>query len=170
MRYIIGRWGYSQNVLAWEFFNEIDNSYFLLNVNDVRSWHGAMSEWLHANDPYKHLVTTSLKGGSDDSLLWNLPHLDFACYHSYGEQAHARRFSAVTHPVADMIWPAPESDNDDSASPDIRGHKRLLEDFLRAIETNSKPRCDGREGRRSVALVQAIYESSRTGSAVKLTT
>jgi len=71
-------------------------------------------------------------------------------------------------PVA--IFPAEESYNLDSASPDIRGHKRLLEDFLRAIETNSKARCDGREGRRSVALVQAIYESSRTGRAVKLTT
>jgi predicted dehydrogenase len=53
---------------------------------------------------------------------------------------------------------------------DIGGHKRLLEDFVRAIETNSKARCDGREGRRSVELVQAIYESSRTGRAVKLTT
>jgi predicted dehydrogenase len=84
---------------------------------------------------------------------------------------HDRIITAdLLNPVADMILPAPESDNDDSASPDIRGHKRLLEDFLRAIETNSKPRCDGREGRRSVALVQAIYESSRTGSAVKLTT
>ena len=71
-------------------------------------------------------------------------------------------------PVA--IFPAEESYNLDSASPDICGHKRLLEDFLRAIETNSKARCDGREGRRSVALVQAIYESSRTGRAVKLTT
>ena len=73
--------------------------------------------------------------------------------------------------TADLRTPvAMESYNLDSASPDIRGHKRLLEDFLRAIETNSKARCDGREGRRSVELVQAIYESSRTGRAVKLTT
>lgn len=51
---------------------------------------------------------------------------------------------------------------------DVTGHKKLLEDFLRAIETNGHPLCDGVEGRRSVALVQAIYESARTGQAVML--
>jgi len=81
---------------------------------------------------------------------------------------HDRIITAdLRSPVEAVILPAPEGD---SASPDIRGHKRLLEDFLRAIETNSKARCDGHEGRRSVELVQAIYESSRTGRAVKLTT
>lgn len=53
---------------------------------------------------------------------------------------------------------------------DVSGHKRILEDFLRAIETDGKPACDGYEGRRSVELVQAIYESSRTGESVTLTT
>lgn len=52
---------------------------------------------------------------------------------------------------------------------DVSGHKRILEDFLRAIETDGKPACDGYEGRRSVELVQAIYESSRTGKSVILT-
>jgi len=52
---------------------------------------------------------------------------------------------------------------------DVSGHKRLLEDFLRAIETEGKPACDGHEGRRSVELVQAIYESSRTGKPVTVT-
>ncbi|MCM3870456.1 MAG: Gfo/Idh/MocA family oxidoreductase [Pyrinomonadaceae bacterium] len=51
---------------------------------------------------------------------------------------------------------------------DVSGHRRILEDFLRAIETNGTPVCDGREGRRSVELVQAIYESSSTGQSVKL--
>lgn len=49
---------------------------------------------------------------------------------------------------------------------DVRGHQRLLEDFLRAIATDGQPVCDGVEGRRSVALAQAIYESSRIGQAV----
>ena len=52
---------------------------------------------------------------------------------------------------------------------DVSGHRRIIEDFLRAIETNGEPLCNGREGRRSVELVQAIYESSRTGQAVNLT-
>jgi predicted dehydrogenase len=45
---------------------------------------------------------------------------------------------------------------------DASGHQRLIEDFLRAIETGSQPACDGHEGRRSVELVEAIYRSARS--------
>lgn len=45
---------------------------------------------------------------------------------------------------------------------DATAHQRVIEDFIRAIESNTTPSCDGREGRRSVELVQAIYESART--------
>lgn len=51
---------------------------------------------------------------------------------------------------------------------DVRGHRRVLEDFLLAIATGRPPLCDGREGRRSVELVEAIYRSARTGAAVAL--
>jgi UDP-N-acetyl-2-amino-2-deoxyglucuronate dehydrogenase len=44
---------------------------------------------------------------------------------------------------------------------DASGHQRVLEDFLNAIRTNGTPVCDAREGRRSVALIEAIYESAR---------
>lgn len=46
---------------------------------------------------------------------------------------------------------------------DVRGHRRVIEDFVRAIRTGTKPLCDGREGRRSVALVEALYRSARSG-------
>jgi predicted dehydrogenase len=74
-------------------------------------------------------------------------------------------------PLADMIKPAETSSNASATSPivsDVRGHKRLLEDFLRAIATDGEPVCNGVEGRRSVELVQAIYESSRTSQPVRL--
>ena len=51
---------------------------------------------------------------------------------------------------------------------DPSGHSRLIEDFLRAIQTGRPPICDGREGRRSVELTEAIYESSRKGLPVGL--
>lgn len=51
---------------------------------------------------------------------------------------------------------------------DIRGHQAALEDFLRAVETNGKPACDGREGRRSVALIEAIYAAARSGTRVSV--
>src|SRR5262249_12411300 len=37
------------------------------------------------------------------------------------------------------------------------GHARQLADFVRAIRTNSAPLVDGREGRRAVELICAIY-------------
>jgi len=75
-------------------------------------------------------------------------------------------------PLTEPVDLAEASGNLSASSPvvaDVSGHRKLLEDFLRAIETNGQPLCDGSEGRRSIALVQAIYESSRTGEAVKLT-
>ena len=38
---------------------------------------------------------------------------------------------------------------------DVSGHRRLIEDFLRAIESGDRPICDGVEGRRSVELIEA---------------
>lgn len=68
-----------------------------------------------------------------------------------------------------QVGPKAEADIARSTSPvisDVSGHKKVLEDFLRAIETDGQPMCDGYEGRRSVELVLAIYESSRTGEPV----
>jgi predicted dehydrogenase len=44
---------------------------------------------------------------------------------------------------------------------DVRGHQAVLEDFIRAIQQNGTPACDGQEGRRSIALIEAIYRSAR---------
>ena len=74
-------------------------------------------------------------------------------------------------PLAERFEPIAETINSASTSPvvsDVSGHRRILEDFLRAIKTDTTPVCDGREGRRSVELVQAIYESSRTGQPVNV--
>ncbi len=95
LRYLVARYGYSRNLLAWEFFNEIDNVYAYLNPSDVAAWHATMGNWLHANDPYGHLVTTSLTGSSDRPEIWSLPQLDFAAYHSYGEASPALRLNQV---------------------------------------------------------------------------
>jgi predicted dehydrogenase len=48
------------------------------------------------------------------------------------------------------------------------GHARQLADFVRAILFMDEPLVDGREGRKSVALICAIYESMRTGKVVAL--
>ena len=58
-----------------------------MNGDDVLAWHREMGQWLHAHDPYGHLVTTSLTGGSERPEIWSLPEMDFSVYHSYNESA-----------------------------------------------------------------------------------
>jgi predicted dehydrogenase len=49
---------------------------------------------------------------------------------------------------------------------DVRGHQRIIEDFVESIETGRASACDGEDGRRSLALVEAIYRAARTHDAV----
>lgn len=102
LRYLIGRYGYSPRLLSWQFFNEIDNSYrprAALVGTDVVAWHREMARWLKANDPYHHLISTSLTGASDRPEYWTMPEMDFAVYHSYGEADPAR---SVAKTAADL--------------------------------------------------------------------
>jgi predicted dehydrogenase len=45
------------------------------------------------------------------------------------------------------------------------GHRDQLSDFLTSIDTGRPARVDGREGRRSVEIIRAIYRSSELGGA-----
>jgi predicted dehydrogenase len=73
----------------------------------------------------------------------------------------------LRHPQSITSAAAPEENQSASSAlvSDARGHQALIEDFLQAIERNSAPICDGREGRRSIALVEAIYRAARNGGA-----
>jgi predicted dehydrogenase len=84
---------------------------------------------------------------------------------------HDRIASAdVRTPVAGLASGAGDANASASSHlvSDASGHRALLEDFLRAVETGGRPLCDGREGRRSVELVEAVYRSARTGQAVTI--
>lgn len=48
------------------------------------------------------------------------------------------------------------------------GHTMLFEEVVASINQNRASILDGHEGRRSVELIQAIYESAKTGQIVKL--
>jgi predicted dehydrogenase len=47
-------------------------------------------------------------------------------------------------------------------------HARQLADFVQALESGRKPLVDGREGRRAVEVILAIYQSAVTGRVVEL--
>ena len=48
------------------------------------------------------------------------------------------------------------------------GHRRQIEDFIHALRDNREPAIDGREGRRSVEIIEAIYRSAELGKTVTL--
>jgi UDP-N-acetyl-2-amino-2-deoxyglucuronate dehydrogenase len=81
---------------------------------------------------------------------------------------HDRLVAAdLKQPGDDLIADGALDQNLSASSPvvsDVRGHQRLLQDFIEAMQTGREPTCSGREGRRSVVLVEAIYESQRRGT------
>ena len=85
---------------------------------------------------------------------------------------HDRVIAADLRTSVDGLLPDVEPDTNRSASSpvvsDVRGHQRLIEDFVAAIRESRDPLCSGLEGRRSVAVVEAIYESARTGRSIEV--
>ncbi len=54
--------------------------------------------------------------------------------------------------------------------PSIYGtsHRHVIEDMLEALEQDREPRTNGEEGRKSLVLVSAMYESARSGQPVSI--
>ena len=96
LRYLVARWSAFPNLLAWEFFNEIDNEYAYLKHPDVVAWHRDMGRHLRGIDPYRHLISSSFTGGSERPDLYALPEMDFSQYHSYNEPHPAEMMAQKT--------------------------------------------------------------------------
>jgi predicted dehydrogenase len=56
----------------------------------------------------------------------------------------------------------------DPAAIGHHAHAKQFADVLDAIENGRAPKIDGREGRRSVEVICAVYEAARKGATVKL--
>ena len=86
LRYLVARWGYSANIAAWEFFNEVDNVMYAKDktIPDalVTEWHQVMSDYLADIDPYNHIMTTSISH-RDVAGLNDLPNIDINQRHIY---------------------------------------------------------------------------------------
>lgn len=64
-----------------------------------------------------------------------------------------------------------EQITDGSANPAAisnEGHRRQIEDMMHAVLENRPPMIDGREGRNSLEVVSALYESARRGEPFRL--
>ncbi|MEM1509714.1 MAG: cellulase family glycosylhydrolase [Thermofilaceae archaeon] len=87
LRYIIARWGYSPNILAWELWNEVDLTDNYMNMRErVAQWHKEIAKHLKSIDPYKRIVTTSFANPNLDPLIWRLEEIDLVTIHKYGPE------------------------------------------------------------------------------------
>ncbi len=56
----------------------------------------------------------------------------------------------------------------DPAAISFKGHQAQLEEMIQAIAAHRPPQVGGPEGRKSVAIIRAIYESARSGKEIHL--
>jgi hypothetical protein len=84
LRYIAARWGYSPNLLAWEWWNEV-NFTPIVETALLKSWTAEMTPALMQFDPNDHLLTTSysIEG---DARVWNMPEIDLVQRHEYNAE------------------------------------------------------------------------------------
>jgi hypothetical protein len=79
LRYVAARWGWSPELFAVEFFNE---------VNTPADWAKEMVDAFRAVDPNRHLVSSSVAWPwgvpYDEDALWKLPGLSPVMRHYYG--------------------------------------------------------------------------------------
>jgi len=80
--------GLQSHLLAWQFFNEIDNVFGPLNGDDVVAWHREMGQWLPRARPLRtsghHQPQPVAVSGRKSGRCRKL---DFSVYHSYDESA-----------------------------------------------------------------------------------
>jgi hypothetical protein len=80
-RYLAARWGYSTAVHSWELLNEGDpfNGQHYEQAN-------SFARYMHANEPSRHLVTTSFWHSFPTAQFWGSPayaDIDYADLHAY---------------------------------------------------------------------------------------
>lgn len=88
LRYTAARWGYSANLLGWEWWNEV-NWTPMSAAEILAPWAARSAAFLKPLDPYGHLITVSGSQLSDDAV-W--AEMDFTQNHKYNMTSLVREF------------------------------------------------------------------------------
>lgn len=104
LRYIAARWGYSPNLLAWEWWNEVDWTPLSASATQ-QAWIKEMTGALAQFDPYGHLRTTSY-ASSGDEAVFGMPEIDITQRHSYNPADPADTFARGTAEMLALGQPA----------------------------------------------------------------
>ena len=95
LRYLIARWGYSPNVFAWEFWNEVPETPATV------AWVAEMAAYLKQHDPNRHLVSTTY----GKAATWKCTDIDFTMTHMYGQAGNTANFTRQIQHDARAAWP-----------------------------------------------------------------
>ena len=89
LRYITARWAHCTQVMAWEFWNEMDYAPSekgrVLSRKEpyMLAWTAEMAGELRRLDPYGHCITNTLAAYTDWPEFWAMPTIDFVQLHAY---------------------------------------------------------------------------------------
>ena len=105
LRYIVARWGYSPNIMAWELWNEFNTvKAYNNNSKELVEWTAEMARYIKSIDPNNHMTTTSLGSCDFDDSLWHLPEMDWAQMHGYYFFSEAMRRDAKDMGYFVPLW------------------------------------------------------------------
>lgn len=98
IRYIVARWGYATNIMAWELWNEVSNMFYMSNMEQgqlesvVVDWHEEMASYIRAIDPFHHCITTSMGHPKKRYDFYSelFEDMDFVQQHYYGHIQNAK--------------------------------------------------------------------------------
>ncbi|MFH1798980.1 MAG: cellulase family glycosylhydrolase [Candidatus Omnitrophota bacterium] len=97
LKYIISRWGYSPNILAFELWNE---------YNAPAEWVKEMAGYLRSINPHRQLVTTSLgypySENFNENDIWELKEIDMITIHAYGDSAENGAVQLLTRKAREL--------------------------------------------------------------------
>jgi predicted dehydrogenase len=103
-----------------------------------------------------HFRTITLAGtegtavlGDSNLLVWQFRH------ETPQDRAIRQRYLSLPGPGIGASNP--------SAGLDCEGHRAVFAEFLAALDSGEPPPIDGREARKAVSTILAIYESARLG-------
>lgn len=74
----------------------------------------------------------------------------------------------IKEKVQDLSQQVSQSVSSDPTQRDSTWHRLQIDDFIQAILHGREPQVSGREGRKSVRIIQSIYQSAQEGRPIKL--
>jgi hypothetical protein len=91
LRYISARYASSPNLMAWEWWSEVN--WTPIRENQLKAWITEMDDYLKTVDPYHHLTTNSSSGKI--THIWSMPELNIVQQHDYSDRDPIDTFGPI---------------------------------------------------------------------------